>query len=386
MRPLRLVSCAHIYFTLNYHKSKPGIVFGSPEQQIFFKDLRSRVENYFESTGQSKYANSTMIVKTIVLLGGYLGCIACQWILLPTPAISLLIFALTGVFLAGIGMSVMHDANHGAYSANESVNRWVGYSLNLLGGMVMNWKMQHNVLHHTYTNITGLDEDIDTKLALKLSPHGPTTKAHRFQWFYAFFLYMILTLYWGLLKDLVQFFHYKKAGLNRQSNTKNAIWLFKTTVVKTAYFLLMIWFPIFLGMPAWQAISGFLIMHAVSGLILSVVFQLAHVVPDADFPQPDANGFIPHSWAEHQMRTTMNFSTKSKWISWYVGGLNFQIEHHLFTKICHVHYPAISTIVKETAAEYGISYNEKSTFGEALREHISFLRIQGVPKLSEIGG
>ena len=361
-------------------------MFGSPEQQAFFKELRTRVDDYFEATAQSKHANSSMIIKTIVLLGGYLVCIACQLIWLPDPVISFLLFALTGVFLAGIGMSVMHDANHGAYSANENVNRWVGYSLNLLGGMVMNWKMQHNVLHHTYTNISGLDEDIDTKLALKLSPHGPTTKAHRYQWFYAFFLYMILTLYWALLKDIVQFFHYRKAGLNRQSSAKNAVWLFKTAIVKTLYFLVFIGLPIYLGMPAWQAVVGFLIMNAVSGWILSVVFQLAHVVPDAYFPQPDEKGFIPYSWAEHQLRTTMNFSTKNKWLSWYVGGLNFQIEHHLFTKICHVHYPAISEIVKKTAQEYGIPYHEKTTFREALREHIAFLRMQGVPKLSEIGG
>jgi linoleoyl-CoA desaturase len=170
-------------------------VFGTPEQQVFFKELRSRVDDYFESTGQSKFANSTMVVKTVVLVSGYLGCIAMQLAFLPTPLLSIGLYAVTGVFLAGIGMSVMHDANHGAYSANEKVNRWVGYSLNLVGGMVMNWKMQHNVLHHTYTNIAGLDEDIDTKLALKLSPHGPTKKVHRYQWIYAFFLYYICAIH-----------------------------------------------------------------------------------------------------------------------------------------------------------------------------------------------
>jgi linoleoyl-CoA desaturase len=174
------------------------------------------VDDYFESTGKSKYANGAMVFKTVVLVVGYLTGIALQLSLLPGPWLSFGISIVTGVFLAGIGMSVMHDANHGAYSANDNVNRWVGYSLNLLGGMVMNWKMQHNVLHHTYTNIAGLDEDIDTKLALKLSPHGTTSKAHRYQWFYAFFLYMILTLYWGLLKDLVQFIHYKKVGMNNR--------------------------------------------------------------------------------------------------------------------------------------------------------------------------
>jgi linoleoyl-CoA desaturase len=377
--------CSYL-FSLNHQKSKPGIVFGTPEQQAFFKDLRGRVDDYFESTGQSKYANGAMVLKTAVLITGYLTGIALQLVLLPSPLLSLGISAITGFFLAGIGMSVMHDANHGAYSANDTVNRWVGYSLNLVGGMVMNWKMQHNVLHHTYTNISGLDEDIDTKLALKLSPHGTTSKVHRYQWFYAFFLYMILTLYWALLKDLVQFIHYKKVGMNRQSAAKNVVWFLKMAVVKTIYFAVFIGLPVYLGMPLWQAITGFVVMNAVSGWILAVVFQLAHAVPDAYFPQPDDKGLIPYSWAEHQLRTTMNFSTKNKWLSWYVGGLNFQVEHHLFTKICHVHYPAISEIVKKTAAEYGVPYYEKATFGKALREHIRFLRMQGVPKLSEIGG
>lgn len=371
---------------MKHSKARPGIVFGGPEQQNFFKDLRARVDRHFEEKGISRHANAEMIIKTIVLLIGYLGLVLCQLLLLPKPIVGFGLAALTGVFLAGIGMSVMHDANHGAYSSNDKVNRWVGYSLNLLGGMVMNWKMQHNVLHHTYTNIAGLDEDIDTKLALKLSPHGPTSKAHRYQWMYAFFLYMILTLYWGLLKDLVQYIHYKKVGLNKQTKWQNVLWLLKTSVVKVIYFMVFIGLPVYLGMPLWQALVGFLIMHAVSGWILSVVFQLAHVVPAAYFPQPDEKGFIPYSWAEHQLRTTMNFSTKNKWLSWYVGGLNFQIEHHLFTKICHVHYPAISKIVKKTAAEYGIPYYEKPTFGQALGEHIRFLRMQGVPKLSEIGG
>jgi len=371
---------------LKHNKAKPGIVFGTPEQQEFFKDLRGRVEAYFDTTEQSRYANANMVAKTIVLLLGYLTCIAAQCVLLPQPIWSFALWAVTGVFLAGIGMSVMHDANHGAYSKNDKVNRWIGYSLNLLGGTVMNWKLQHNVLHHTYTNIAGLDEDIDTKLALKLSPHGKTTKAHKYQWIYAFFLYSILTLYWGLLKDLVQFFKYKKAGLNRQSPLKNTLWLAKTTLVKLVYFGVFIYLPIFLGMPVWLAITGFLFMHAISGWILSVVFQLAHVVPDAYFPQPDAQGRIPYSWAEHQLRTTMNFSRHNKLLSWYVGGLNFQIEHHLFTKICHVHYPALSEIVKQTATEYGIPYYEKTTFGEALRAHIQFLREQGAPRLSEIGG
>ncbi len=369
---------------MKHSKAKPGIVFGTANQQAFFKELRQRVDDYFESTGTSKFANPEMVVKSVILIGGYLACIALQIVFLPPTGWSFALYVLTGFFMAGIGMSVMHDANHGAYSSNENVNRWVGYSLNLVGGTVSNWKTQHNVLHHTYTNIAGLDEDIDTKLALKLSPHGKVRKVHRYQWIYAFFLYTILTLYWSLLKDLVQFFHYKREGMNKRPAGKNLVWLAKTTGIKVCYFAAFIGVPVYLGMPLWQGITGFLLMNAVSGWILAVVFQLAHAVPDAYFPQPDEKGLIPYSWAEHQLRTTMNFATKNKWLSWYVGGLNFQVEHHLFTKICHVHYPEISKIVKSTAIEYGVPYFEKATFGEAMLEHIKFLRVQGTPKLSEI--
>jgi linoleoyl-CoA desaturase len=369
-----------------YQKSNPGIRFATGEHLHFFSTLRQRVDQYFEDNKISPKANGSMVVKTIVLMLGYIVPFVAMLVVPMSYAMQLLMWLISGLALAGIGMSVMHDANHGAYSDDEKTNKLVGFSLNLLGGAVQNWKYQHNLLHHTYTNINGLDEDIDTKLIIRLSPHSKSHPLHRHQWYYAFFLYSILTLYWGLAKDIVQFIQYKKAGLNRKSPSANFWWLFRISIVKLCYFFIFLVLPVLIGIPFWQVFTGFLLMNVVAGLILSVVFQMAHTVEETSFPLPDEQGNMEDSWAAHQLKTTMNFARGNKWLSWYVGGLNFQVEHHLFTKICHVHYPAISEIVKSTAQEFGVPYLEKPTVWEAFKSHVKLLRKQGCPSVNEIGG
>lgn len=371
---------------MNSQKSNPGIRFAAGEQLHFFSTLRQRVDRYFEDNRISTKANHTMILKTIIMILTYLLPFVALLLIPMAYPLQLIMWLISGVALAGIGMSVMHDANHGAYSDDEKTNRIIGLSLNLLGGAVQNWKYQHNLLHHTYTNISGLDEDIDTKLIIRLSPHAEVRPIHRHQWYYAFGLYAILTLYWGLFKDIVQFIQYKKAGLNRHSDSANFWWLVRISVMKLTYFFITLVVPVLVGIPFWQVITGFLLMHVVAGLILSIVFQMAHTVEETAFPLPDKEGNMEDSWAVHQLKTTMNFARGNKLLSWYVGGLNFQIEHHLFTKICHVHYPAISEIVKHTAQEFGVPYLEKPTFLEAFKSHVQLLRKHGCPSVDEIGG
>jgi linoleoyl-CoA desaturase len=108
------------------------------------------------------------------------------------------------------------------------------------------------------------------------------------------------------------------------------------------------------------------------------VFQLAHTVEHTEFPVTDEiTNRLPDEFAAHQIKTTANFATRNKVISWLVGGLNFQIEHHLFPKISHVHYPAISEIVKCVCAEYQLQYIEYPTMRQAVFAHVRFLRRLG---------
>ena len=350
-------------------------VENDPAKAAFFNTLRGRVNDYFTDNHISKYGNGAMIWKTIILLLGYTLPIAAI-VLLHTPfGISLLLWAVTGIFMAGVGMSVMHDANHGAYSSNATINYLLGHTLSLCGGSVFNWKLQHNILHHTYTNIVHMDDDIQDRLVLRFSPHTEVKWYHKFQFVYAFLFYGVLTLYWVLLKDFILHYSYIKRGVNSRSKKENAIILTRIIVMKAFYFTLFFLIPILVfHVPTVEIILGFLVMQFMAGLILTVVFQLAHTVDETTHPLPSDANTIENSWAIHQLNTTVNFSRKNKILSWYVGGLNFQVEHHLFPGICHIHYPEIAPIVKATAEEFGIPYLENPTFADALRSHVRALK------------
>ena len=367
---------------MNYQKK---IRFVNKDKTEFFATLRKRVDGYFKENNLSKNADTTMVLKTIVLILSYLIPFTLLLVFQPSFWLSMVLWLIMGMGIAGIGMSVMHDAIHGAYSSKKSVNEYMGYTLNLLGGSVFNWRLQHNVLHHTYTNVVDKDEDIQDKLVLRFNPHGQVKGFHQLQWVYAFFFYGILTLYWVLLKDFIQFFKFTKSGVNTNTPAENAVTLTKIILLKVIYFFAMLVVPtLFFNIPFSEVLAGFLLMHFVAGLILTVVFQLAHTVEGTSHPRPNETGEIENDWAIHQINTTVNFSRKSKWISWYVGGLNFQVEHHLFPQICHVHYPGIAPIVKQTAEEFGIEYMENETFMQALNSHIATLQRFGkLPDLNE---
>jgi len=371
-------------------KITPHIRFvdNNKSRKDFFPTLRKRVDNYFKENNISKHHNPQMVIKTIILLAAYILPFIAILVFQPSFGISLVLWSVMGFALSGVGMSVMHDANHNAYSANEKTNYWVGHTLNMLGGSVYNWKLQHNVMHHTYTNVVNMDDDIDDKLILRFSPHTKVKWYQKFQFIYAFLLYGILTIYWAVAKDFVQFNKYTKTKVNKASKEQNRIILTKIILSKIGYFFIFFIVPIvLLKMPALYIISGYLLMQFISGVVLTVIFQLAHTVEETSHPLPNENLTIENDWAIHQLNTTVNFSRKNKFISWYVGGLNFQVEHHLFPTICHVHYPEIAHIVKATAEEYGVPYLENETFGLALKSHIRTLQRFGkMPDLNEALG
>jgi len=340
----------------------------------FFNTLKKRVNLYFEQEQVSKHANFAMVFKTVILLTAYIGSFIFLVVFQPVFVLAMFIWFLMGLAKSGIGMSIMHDANHGAYSAYKKVNKVMGWSLHLAGGSTHNWKLQHNILHHTYTNITNMDDDIDAKLVLRLSPHTLFKKFHRLQYVYAFLIYSITTLYWVFAKDFVQLYKYTKNGVNPKNKQQNQLLLIKIILIKFFYLGVMIGLPIAVGLAAWEVVLGFVLMHLTAGIVLTVVFQLAHSVEGTSHPLPTSGGYIENNWAIHQMNTTVNFSPNNKWLSWYVGGLNFQIEHHLFPKICHIHYPKIAEIVKQTAKEFNIPYLENKTFSKAIASHFRLLR------------
>lgn len=321
-----------------------------------------------------------MFWKTIGMLALYFVPYALLLTTGPNLLMTFALFSLMGLGMSGIGMGVMHDAAHGAYHKNNFINRLVSSSIYLISGNLATWKIQHNILHHTYTNIEGMDEDMDTSGLIRLHPSQEWKKMHRFQKFYSPFVYGLLTLNWVVAKDFKQLLRYYRMGIGGYD--KKAIrreWVI-LIFTKLIYFGLFVALPIIMVPQAWYwVVLGFVWMHLIAGVVLSFVFQLAHMVEDvSNLDKPEA-GELEDEWMAHQLKTTANFGRKNKLVSWFVGGLNYQIEHHLFPNICHIHYPRISEIVRETAAEFNLPYFEYKRVRDALAAHMRHLSNMAQP-------
>lgn len=353
--------------------------FPRADAQSFSKTLRARVNQYFKEKSLNQKANTAMLMKTIAMLSFYFLPFIALFVFNPAWGWVLGLYALMGIGMSGVGMSVMHDAAHGAYHSSPKVNDFIASSIYLISGNLTTWRLQHNVLHHTYTNIAGLDDDLDTHGLLRLHPDQPLKKAHRFQVLYAPLLYSLLTLNWVVMKDFSQLIRYQKVGVAKLNETDLRKEWIKLIYTKVIYFGLFLVLPlVFLSVSWYVVILGFVVMHLIAGFILSFVFQLAHVVDHVEVAHiPENDQMMDDEFLAHQLKTTSDFARRSKLVGWFVGGLNFQVEHHLFPHICHIHYPALSEIVKNTAKEFGLPYYEHRTLWQAIKGHLNSLRAYG---------
>jgi len=343
----------------------------------FFQSLKHAVEDYFRSNGIKKTGNWRLYTKTIVLVPAAIGLYLALLFAPLHPAVALIFCALLGVSFACIGFNIMHDACHGSYSSKKWVNNLLGLSLNLIGGNAFFWKQKHNVIHHTYTNIEGLDDDIAQTWLLRQSPSQKWLPIHKYQHIYLTFAYAMLLFTWVGYGDFRKYF-VKKVNNTKipPMDTKEHVifWLSKLFYV-TIYIVIPI---IVLGPLAW--FIGYLTMNITTGILISYVFQLAHAVEGPEFESVGLEDkVIETEWAVHQIRTTANFAPQSKIISWLVGGLNFQVEHHLFPRISHVHYPALSKIVREHCEKFQLPYHSFPRMTTAIASHVRTMKALGHP-------
>ena len=351
--------------------------FSKKQDQEFTATLRSRVNNYFQENNLDRDANSTMIIKSICLLTWYLT----PYFILILAGISNLyilmsLWVIMGLGKAFIGTSILHDSLHGSYSRSKRVNFWMGLSAMLIGVDSLIWKIQHNVIHHTYTNIEHTDEDILPRFVFRFSNHQPKKWFHRFQHIYAPLFYCVPLLEWLTTKDFIKAFEYKQMRLIKPG--KEFIKELSAIIVrKIFYYIFFLAVPMLLiPIPAWMTLVMILVSSGVTGIMLAMIFQTAHVVPSAAFYEIEGDE-VDHSWSAHQLLTTCNYGMNDKVLSWLVGGLNFQVEHHLFPDICHVHYPAIAPIVQQTTREYGLPYFAVDSFSDAVKSHFYMLKQLG---------
>jgi len=356
-----------------------NIRFSRTDSAKFFKTLNKRVNNYFKENNIKRTGNWKLHLKTVVMFLIFLLPYFLILLLEMSAWWMLLLTVIMGIGMAGVGMNVMHDGNHGSYSSKKWINKLMGSSLYILAGNVYNWQVQHNVLHHTYTNIHGHDEDLDAGRIIRFSKHAKWQRFHKFQHYYSIFLYGLLTFNWALTTDFTQSKRYLKRKLS-YGKLPSPLQQWGTVVItKILYAIVWIVIPMLvLPISWWKVLLGFFVMHYVAGLILSIVFQLAHVVEDTEMPLPDTTGTMKNTWAIHQLRTTVNFDTKNRIINWFTGGLNHQVEHHIFPNISHIHYGKISKIVKQTAVEFNLPYKEYKTTGMAIMAHFRHLKEMGM--------
>lgn len=359
--------------TIMTSNTKPEKLRWKPyAKEDFYSDVKKKVDSYFKENKLSPHANYSVLIKGVLLTALYLFC----YFAIMSNHFHLLglmtLYGVLGLAKGLIGFNLVHDALHGALTSSPTFNRVLGYWFDLNGTSSHIWKVTHNVLHHTFTNIPGHDHDIDKAIILRLNPSDKPYWFHRFQHWYAPVLYSLIGFNWVFYSDLAWFIREARQG---HVKTKDFV-LF--TVLKAANIVLFLLLPLLtLSVPWWQVLIAYSCMHVVGGITISIVFQLAHIVEDVKFIEPDKEGNMTHNWAVHEVLTTSNFARNSKLVTHLVGGLNFQVEHHLFPMVSHCHYPALSKIVEKTAKEYGIQYNEQPTFFQAVKSHFFILKKLG---------
>ncbi len=357
-------------------KNRMAKILFNNKDNAFFQDLKSSVDGYFTEKNISKTGDWRLYIKTFLLIGGVLGIYLVLMNVRLNTLPALLLCIPLGFLMACIGFAVMHDANHGSYSTNTKLNDFLGLSANALGASSYFWKQKHNIIHHTYTNIDGIDDDIAKSPIIRQCETQKWVPAHKVQYLYMPFIYSLSVIFWVFIMDPTKYFSKKINGTELwKMTTKNHIIFWVTKVYYLTVFVVL---PIYVwGLGGWFA--GYMVANMTLGVTLSFVFQLAHVVENTEFEHIalDETKHIDTAWAEHELKTTSNFAMKSKTISWFVGGLNYQIEHHLFPKVSHVHYPEISKIVQAKCKQYNMPYNYYDTLGEAVASHFRVMKELG---------
>ena len=360
---------------LDRRSSAGPLKFGAADG--FRRALRARVNEHFACRGEAPRGHWQMYAKAAVMLGCFAGAYAglvfgtgSWWLAVPFAV-------LLGLALAGVGFNIQHDGGHGAFSRLLWVNQLAAATLDLLGASSYVWARKHNAIHHSYTNVTGHDDDINVGFLGRLSPHQRRLRLHRFQHWYLWILYGFLPVKWHLYDDFrdVLTGRIGQQRFNRPRGRDLLIFVGGKAVFAALAFGL----PVLLH-PWWLVLAFYGAASFVEGIVLSVVFQLAHCVEQAEFPlpQPDTSR-MESAWAEHQVQTTVDFAPRNRLLTWYIGGLNYQIEHHLFPQICHVHYPALAPLIEQTCREFGLRYAVNPTLRAAVGSHFRWLRRMGRP-------
>jgi linoleoyl-CoA desaturase len=353
--------------------TQPKVTFPPPGP--FHADVKERVDAYFRTSGRSRRGGWRLALKSGVILAWFAASYGLLLFGHPAAWVTVLLAISLGLAWAGLGFDVMHDANHGSTASGPGWNRLLAFSADLIGASGAVWRQKHNVLHHTYTNVVGIDADLDAGPLLRLAPGQPRRRGHRFQHLYVWLLYMVFPLRWFFFDDFRDLATGRIGGLPFQ---RPRGWDLAALVLgKVIFFSWAVALPLLLH-PAWWIVPVALLVIGTLGLTLATVFQLAHAIGETEFIEPSATP-LSSDWASHQVRTTVDFARGNALLGWYLGGLNFQVVHHLFPRVSHVHYRALAPLVEAACRDHGLPYQAWPGFGSALAANVRWLRQLGRP-------
>jgi linoleoyl-CoA desaturase len=345
------------------------------ENTGFQIELTRRVDRLFQATGLRERDCPQMYLKTIILLLSLLAAYFSLVFLAQTWWQALILSFVLGLVMVGIGFNVQHDGSHNAYSNFPWVNKLMAMTLDLIGLSSYYWKWGHTVLHHKYPNIAGYDPDVDLGILARKSPYQQLLPHHRWQPYYIWLIYGSYIIEWSFIHDFQNLLTGKfyEDDYPRPKGVNLAIFLIGKGIFLTLAFGIPLMFH-----SVWNVLTCYIVAEFTMGIVRMVPCSLAHEVEGTTFPLPlESTGAIEQEWAIHQIETTVNFPC-SRFLTWFLGGLNFQIEHHLFPNICHVNYPAIAQVVEQTCQEYGIKYKKHKSIWAGLRSHFRWLHQMGM--------
>jgi linoleoyl-CoA desaturase len=345
-------------------KFAPGSNFWSEVRGLVSEHLASEAAHGRPSIGDPRAISqaAVILIWSAFSYGALLGATSFLGALLAA-----LCFACAS---AAAGFCIFHDANHGTLFRRPYLNLMTARVCSAVLGPSRHLWVQKHGHHHRQPNVYGWDDDLESRGALRLSPRCAWESRFRRQELKALFFYSVNTIEWLFWKD----FHCLATGrLNHWQDAKlNERQRAEFLICKALYFVLFVVPPFVILPPTW-AVSAFIVFHLVLSWALALVFQMAHLTPGVDF-----NGV--HSgddWAMHQVRTTADFATGSRIATWLTGGLNHQIEHHLFPKVAHTHYSRLRPIVRAVAQRYGLECHDLGSFASALGQHFALLKNLG---------
>ena len=348
----------------------------------FYATLKRRVHERFPDLKKRRTGGWRMAPKTAIILTGLVVSYVFL-VFFSTSVITTIIAALAlSQALVLVGFNLVHEGAHGSYCDNKKINWLMGSTASFIGASQMIWQHKHNVLHHTYTNVEEMDTDIQTNAIMRWSQLQEWRPWHRFQHLYAYPMYSMLTLQ-VIYSDFKRMISGRIGNytLPKTSHSQRATFAL-TKIFYVGYALVI---PLFFH--SWlQVLAVFLLVNLIAGVTLAAVFSLAHTVEGTAFPVPDPeSGAIGKEWAIHEVETTANFAPRSRLAAWYLGGLNSQIEHHLFPNVCHLHYPRLRRVVEETCRDFSVRYLSYPTFASALRSHHRHLKAMGQRRFAAPG-